>query len=84
MALTENEKRYWRGYFERKAAAKEEKENSEIIDALKQELTEVKKQLKKQYEEHCIVTEQSVRQERRGSGIMPFVAGCVLGLFIGG
>ena len=84
MALTENEKRYWRGYFERKAAAKQEEENSQIIDALQKERTEVKKQLKKQYEEHRIVTEQSVRQRERGSGIMPFVVGCVLGLFIGG
>lgn len=82
MALSESEKRYWRGYFERKAAAKQEKETShEVVDYLRKELSQMRTQLKKWEDDH---RRQQSQREDCGSGIMPFVVGCVLGLFIGG
>ncbi len=79
MALTENEKRYWRGYFERKAAEKEEVESSAAIASLQKELAEVKKQLKKKSDEHF------AREHNKNNdlpGIVPFLVGCALGIFI--
>lgn len=76
MSLTEDEKRYWRGYFKRKAEEEEEKENAKVITALKEELKEVKAELKRQTEIH------PAQQEDRSIGILPFLAGCALGIFI--
>ena len=76
MALTADERRYWSGYFERKAAAQEAEEERDLVHKLRAEVRDLRKELARQ--------EDAAPVEDDGpSGLLMFAAGCVLGLVIG-
>ncbi len=80
MSTLDGEVQYWKDRFARERAEKEETESSAAIAALQKELAEVKKQLKKKSDEHF------ARENDKSDdlpGIVPFLVGCALGIFIG-